>query len=102
MSEINRKEIVELVTQAHNLVEKAYLANPAVPNSEEWLNKRRLLLADLSLHLTDACVKEEMNIEKIKRYLYSILIIADDFAPDAGLKETAEKVLPAKPISLNA
>ncbi|HEX8333207.1 MAG TPA: hypothetical protein VF622_11320 [Segetibacter sp.] len=42
------------------------LLNPAVPDSEEWLNKRRLLLADLSLHLTDACVKEEMDIAKIR------------------------------------
>ena len=88
-----RQEIIELVTKAHNLVEKTYVADPAIPASDEWLNKRRLLLADLALHLTDACVKEEMNIDKIKRYLYSILTIANDFAPEAGLKETAEKLL---------
>ena len=94
MDTIEIQQTLEHIAKAHNWVEKAYLLNPAVPGSEEWLNKRRLLLADLSLHLTDECVKEGLDIEKIKRYLYSILIIADDFAPEAGLKETAQNLLP--------
>ena len=94
MDAIDRQQTLEHIAIAHKLVEKNYLLNPAVPHSEEWLNKRRLLLADLSLHLTDTCVKEEFDIEKIKRYLYSILVIANDFAPEAHLKETAQKLLP--------
>jgi hypothetical protein len=38
-------------------------------------------------------VKEEMDIDNIKRYLYSILVIANDLAPEANLKETAQKLL---------
>ena len=87
------QQALEYIAKAHSLVEKNYLLNPALPGSNEWLSKRRLLLADLSLHLTDACVQEEMNIDKIKRYLYSILTIANDFAPEARLKETAQKLL---------
>jgi hypothetical protein len=94
MDKTDMHQALENIAKAHNLVEKNYLLNPAVPGSEEWLNKRRLLLADLSLHLTDACVKEEMDIERIKRYLYSILTIANDFAPEADLKETAKRLLP--------
>jgi hypothetical protein len=94
MDTTDNQHTLEHIAKAHQLVEKNYLLNPAVPGSEEWLNKRRLLLADLSLHLTDACVKEEMDIDKIKRYLYSILVIANDFAPEANLKETAQKLLP--------
>jgi hypothetical protein len=43
------QQTLEHIAKAHKLVEKNYLLNPAVPASEEWLNKRRLLLADLSL-----------------------------------------------------
>ena len=94
MNSTDRKAAAEHITAAHSMVEKGYIADLSTPTSEGWLNKRRLLLADLSLHLTDACVKEEMDIDKIKRYLYSILTIANDFAPEAGLKDTAEKLLP--------
>ena len=93
MEAVERQQTLEHIAKAHCLVEKHYLLNPAVPGSDEWLNKRRLLLADLALHLADACVKEEMDIGKIKRYLYSVLTIADDFAPEAQLKETAQKLL---------
>jgi hypothetical protein len=93
MDTIEQQQTLEHIAKAHSLVEKAYLLNPAVLGSEDWLNKRRLLLADLSLHLTDACVREEMDIEKIKRYLYAALIIANDFAPEADLKEAAQKLL---------
>jgi hypothetical protein len=38
--------------------------------------------------------KGRNGYRKNKRYLYSILVIADDFAPEANLKETAQKLLP--------
>ena len=94
MDAIEKQQTLEHIAKAHNLVEKNYLLNPSAPGSAEWLNKRRLLLADLSLHLTDACVREGLDIEKLKRHLYSILIIANDFAPEAGLKRTAQNLLP--------
>jgi hypothetical protein len=56
--------------------------------------QKETFLADLSLHITDACVKEVMDTDKVKRYLYSILVIADDFAPEGNLEETAQKLLP--------
>ena len=94
MDKIEQQQTLDFIAKAHKLVEKNYLVDPPVPGTEEWLNKRRLLLADLSLHLTDACVNDEMDIEKIKRYLYSILVIANDFAPEAGLKQAAQKLIP--------
>jgi hypothetical protein len=38
-----------------------------------------------------ASVKREIDT---KRYLYSIPVIANDFAPEANLKESAQKLLP--------
>ena len=90
----DQQQTLEYIAKAHALVEKNYLNNPAVPNSEEWLNERRMLLADISLHLSDACVRDELDVEKIKRYLHSLLIIAHDFAPEVELKKTAQKLLP--------
>jgi hypothetical protein len=94
MDTIEREQTLKNIAEAHSLIEKHYRLDPAVPGSDVWLNKRRLLLADLALHLTDACVKEEMDNDKIKRYLHSILIIASDFAPEADLKETAQELSP--------
>jgi hypothetical protein len=51
--------VLALVNKAHSLVEKLYLQNPAVKETPEWLNKPRLLLADLSLHLVQAAVAGE-------------------------------------------
>jgi hypothetical protein len=93
MTTEDREKTLKLVTEAHAIVEKAYLSNPPVKEDPEYLNKRKLLLADLSLHIVQACVKEELDIAKIKRYLFSILTISNDFAPEAGLLSKAESLL---------
>jgi len=94
MENTDRKEILTLVNQAHSLVEKLYLQDPAVKGSADWLNKRRLLLADLSLHLVQASVAgEQMRPELLKRYLYSVLTIAQDFLPEINLSHTAEQLI---------
>ncbi|QMU30118.1 hypothetical protein [Adhaeribacter radiodurans] len=94
METADRKEILTLVNQAHSLVEKLYLQDPTAKGSAEWLNKRRLLLADLSLHLVQASVSgEKMRPELLKRYLYSVLTIAQDFLPEIDLSHTAEQLM---------
>src|SRR5687768_6590158 len=93
MNNEERKAILELVSQAHHKVEKEYLAHPATKMDPEWLDKRRLLLADLGLHLVQASVQEKRDIGLIKRYLYSILTISNDLVPEAELSLTAEKLL---------
>ncbi|MDQ3291216.1 MAG: hypothetical protein M3Q05_07995 [Bacteroidota bacterium] len=94
MEVMDKKEILGLVNQAHSLVEKLYLQDPAAKGSAEWLNKRRLLLADLSLHLVQASVAgEQMRPDLLKRYLYSVLTIAQDFLPEIDLSSTAEQLI---------
>jgi len=93
MQEQKKVKVLELVKEAHAEVEKAYLQNPATKGSTDWLQKRRLLLADLGLHLVQASVSEdEVNRQKLKRYLFSILTISEEFIPGYGLSETAEKL----------
>ncbi len=94
MESADKKEILGLVNQAHSLVEKLYLQDAAAKGSAEWLNKRRLLLADLSLHLVQASVAgEQMRPELLKRYLYSVLTIAQDYLPEVDLSRTAEQLI---------
>jgi hypothetical protein len=86
--------ILELVKSAHDQVEKLYLENPAAKGSPEWLNKRRLLLADLSLHLVQAALKgPEPDPERLKRSLFAVLTLAHEFLPAAALRDTAEKLI---------
>jgi len=98
MEPTDKKEILALVNQAHSLVEQLYLQNSAVKGTPEWLNKRRLLLADLSLHLVQASVAgEQMRPDLLKRYLYSILTIAQDYLPEINLIKTAEELITQEP-----
>src|SRR3712207_3749104 len=94
MEVADKKEVLTLVNQAHSLVEKIYLQDPAAKGSAEWLNKRRFLIADLSLHLVQASVAgEQVRPDLLKRYLYSLLTIAQDFLPDIELSSTAERLI---------
>lgn len=95
MKDADKINTLELVKIAHSEVEKAYLENPAVKGSAEWLQKRRLLLADVGLHLVQAALTgDEVNTQKLKRYLFSILTISEEFIPGNGLSETADKLVP--------
>lgn len=93
MEDVIRAQILHLVGEAHSMVEKEYLKHPAKKAGDGWLEKRRLLLADMALHLAQTGVQPQTDVKLIKRYLYSLLTLCADFVPEAGLKETAEKLL---------
>ena len=69
------------------------LANGAVKNSPEWLEKQRLLLADMALHLLQTSVTPgDIDLEKLTNNLHAILTITDQFLPHAGLKQATESL----------
>lgn len=93
MNDIERKELIKTSWEMHSLVEAAYLANPAGKGDAEWLEKQRILLADMALHLLQTALKpESIELEKLKNNLYSILTISDQFLPNSELKKAADKV----------
>ena len=81
--------ILDLVKQAHALTESAALA------SSDPTTRKQLVLADLSLHLVQAALRQEQpDTGELKRYLFGILTVCDGFVPDLNLKVMAKVVLP--------
>ncbi|MDX1768073.1 MAG: hypothetical protein R3294_08465 [Arenibacter troitsensis] len=93
---MNKEEKVKLLQaswELHSVVETSYLNNPANKGDSEWLEKQRLLLADMALHLLQTSIKPgEIKLDRMRDNLHAILTIADQFLPKADLKKATEKL----------
>ena len=57
------------------------------------VDKQRLLMADMALHLLQTALKKPaLDGQELKKNLYSILTIADGFLPDHALKTCADQL----------
>ncbi|TGE27722.1 hypothetical protein [Hymenobacter metallicola] len=84
------EEILRLVHQAHALTEQS-----AATETDYW-QRKKMILADLSLHLVQAALRQERpDAQELKRYLFSVLTVADGFLDDVELKPMAEVLLRA-------
>lgn len=90
MDDAIRQEILAMSRTAHGLTEESYQQNTAARGDSGWKEKQRILLADMALHLLQTSLKEgELSEEGLKRNLFSILTISDQFIPDHDLKSIA-------------
>lgn len=86
-----RTEILALARTAHVLTEKAYQLDPATRGEPGWKDKQRILLADMALHLLQTALRDgELSEDHLRRNLFSILTICDQFLPGRDLKRIAE------------
>lgn len=97
MDELKRKELMKMGWQIHGAVEEGYLRHPATKQGEngadDWLEKQRLLLADMAIHLLQTAIKPgSIELDKLKDNLHAILTISDQFLPHAELKKATEKI----------
>jgi len=93
MNDIERNKLIKASWDLHSLVENSYLGNPATQGDEDWLEKQRILLADMAIHLLQTAIKPgNIELDKLKNNLHSILTITDQFLPDSGLKKATEKL----------
>lgn len=93
MDETTRKEILDLGRKAHDLTESAYRDNPATRGEPAWAEKQRILLADMALHLLQTALRDgALPADGLKRNLYAILAVSDQFIPNEGLKAIAERL----------
>lgn len=93
MNDIERNQLIKTSWQLHSVVENCYLNNPATQGDEEWLEKQRILLADMAIHLLQTAIKPgNIELDKLKNNLNAILTITDPFLPYAELKRATDKL----------
>ena len=93
MNKDDRLNMVKASWLLHDEVENAYLGHPAKRGDDEWLEKQRILLADMALHLLQTSIKPgEIELDKLRDNLHSILTISDQFLPKSDLISTTEKL----------
>ena len=93
MAKEERQQIITASWELHNKIEASYLNNPAIKDDDEWLEKQRILLADMALHLLQTSIKpDEIKLDRLRDNLHAILTIADQFLPNADLKKAAKSI----------
>lgn len=93
MNDVEREKLIKTSWELHNLIETNYLSHPATRGDKEWLEKQRVLLADMAIHLLQTAMNPgNIELDKLKNNLYSILTISDEFLPNAELKKATEKL----------
>jgi hypothetical protein len=91
VDEVVRNEILSMGRAAHGLTELSYQNNPAKRGEPGWDEKQRVLLADMALHLLQTSLGDgDLSAESLKRNLFAILTISDQFIPGCDLKTFAE------------
>jgi len=93
MKDAIKLDLIKTSWELHDQIETAYLNHPAKQGDSEWLEKQRLLLADMALHLFQTSMKPgEINLERLRDNLHAILTISDQFLTHADLKKATEKL----------
>ncbi|MEQ8217873.1 MAG: hypothetical protein RH981_06540 [Arenibacter sp.] len=93
MNKEEKLKILDTSWELHNQIETSYLNNPANKDDKEWLEKQRMLLADMALHLLQTSIKPgEIKLDRLSDNLHAILTITDQFLPYADLKKATEKL----------
>ena len=93
MTKIERHKIIDTSWELHNKIETSYLNHPANKHDDEWLEKQRLLLADMALHLLQTSMSpEKIKLDRLRDNLHAILTISDQFLPNAELKKATQKI----------
>jgi hypothetical protein len=93
MEDEKKNEILKTSWKIHDQVETAYLNHNAKQGDVDWLEKQRLLLADMALHLLQTSIKPgELELIRLRGHLHAILTITNVFLPNAGLKNATERL----------
>ncbi len=92
----HRESILRALKEVHERVHDAAPDEASPKLSQGWVDRRRLLLVDLALHLCEEAVKgETLGGRELAERLHSVLFVAKDLAPGHALEKAAELVLDA-------
>ena len=93
MNKDERLRMIATSWELHSQVEASYFSIHAKKGDADWLEKQRMLLADMALHLLQTSIgPDEIKLDKLRNNLHAILTIADQFLPEAELKKATEKL----------
>lgn len=93
MNNEQRKQLIAQSWEIHSIIENRYLAHQAKKGDPQWLEKQRILLADMAIHLLQTALSpEDIDLSKLRNNIHSILTIADQFLPEADLKSATDKL----------
>lgn len=94
MKDNDKQDLIKTSWKLHGQVETSYLNHQAKQGDADWLDKQRLLLADMALHLLQTAMKPAADIEheRLRDNLHAILTISNQFLPDAELLKATEKL----------
>lgn len=88
-----KEDILAQAKKSHDLIEDAYRQDLTAKDEPLWLQKQRLLLADMSLHLLQTALQSpELDTGLLTRNLFSILTISDQYIPQFNLAEKADEL----------
>jgi hypothetical protein len=92
----HRESILRALKEVHERVHDAYPEQASPKPSQGWVDRRRLLLVDLALHLCEEVVKgETLGARELAEKVHSVLFVAKDLAPGHAIEKAAEQVLEA-------
>ncbi|AKQ46047.1 hypothetical protein TH63_10995 [Rufibacter radiotolerans] len=90
-----RQHLLAHIDKTHSAVEASYPTAPVYPGTPEYLEKRRLLLADLSLHLAqDALAGDFPKPSKVRQHLFAITRLYAELFPTEGFDAVAQLLSP--------
>ena len=81
MNDAQRAGMIAAGWEIHAAVEESIFSGAANP-----LERNRLLLADMAIHLLQTALKPgDIELDKLRNNLHAILTLSDRLLPDAGL-----------------
>ena len=93
MTNDEKLKILDTSWVLHSQVETSYLNNLSKQGSGEWLEKQRILLADMAIHLLQTSISPgEIKLDRLRDNLHAILTITDAFIPNTNLKKATKNL----------
>ncbi|MBF5042114.1 hypothetical protein FGE12_06885 [Aggregicoccus sp. 17bor-14] len=94
LSDAHRRALLQAIAEAHARVEQAYPEGASPALSQGWVDRRRVLLVDLALHLAEEAVRgEALEVRTLVEKLYQVLEVARVLAPGHHVDRAADAVL---------
>jgi hypothetical protein len=91
-----RSRVLHAIDTAHTELHDAYPEHITARDTPEWMTQRRVLLADLALHLAeDAKRSDAVEEAALADRLFSLLYVARDLTPTSDAVKQAVETLQA-------